>query len=730
MKRFLFSSVIVLLLIPGALFSQRDSLRTVFLDAESWFLFEEYADALPLYLGLQENDPNNYNLNYKIGICLLNDPYQKDQSIKYLLKACDSINTAYKENNYKERSAPPDALYYLGDAYLVNELLDMAIESYQSFLEIMDRDVYDEELVQVQIRACENAKRLKSMPVDLDLLLLDSLINTRYSDIHPVVSGDGTKLVFITELPFYDGAFYCEKTDEGWSYPQFITQSLGFDADIYPVCLSHDGTEMILYYDDEYIGNLYYSKFEEGRWIPATKLGENISTKFWESHACFSNDGQILYFTSNRKGTYGGLDIYASERRTDGTWGVPENLGPNINSKYNEETPFLTEDGQTLYFSSYGHFNMGGYDIFYSKKDADGSWGKPINLGYPINTTDDDLFFQPVNNGISAYYSLYSPSGRGRHDIYYMNIYSTDNPRIYFVSGNLRTSDGFVDSTKMAIYVVDSKTGDTIMYTAPGQETGEFSFNLQQGIYELLFTGEGYEGLIRPLHITMTSDKQGIKLSDDIELALIEKEPVIFEGEESLIYLEDTLYQCVLGETTVIPFELLEGSTLITRVYKDSVLIRVDTVKIDTFMHTLALNPLADTTLYVLELIDLDGNIHRSDLTVVCTAPVLVAELGDELQEGSDMAVPEDQVSPEDTTDIVALDEVGEALPQRPEEALDESVEDLGKQGDGKRNKQGNGKRDRQGKRKIWPVTFGGLAGLGFLFLIILWWRRRKNKEN
>ena len=134
------------------------------------------------------------------------------------------------------------------------------------------------------------------MPVDIDLTLLDSLINTRYADIDPVLSGDGTKMAFVTRLPFYDGAFYTEKTEEGWSYPQMITQLLGFDANIYPVALSYDGTEMILYYDDDYIGNLYYSRLEDGLWIPATKMGENISTKYWESNACFSKDGKTLYF--------------------------------------------------------------------------------------------------------------------------------------------------------------------------------------------------------------------------------------------------------------------------------------------------------------------------------------------------------------------------------------------------------------------------------------------------
>ncbi|RLD24866.1 MAG: hypothetical protein DRI70_07825, partial [Bacteroidetes bacterium] len=626
MKRILLSSFLLLFLLHGTVFSQRDSLRNIFLDAESWFLFEEYADALPLFEGLLKNDPGNDNLKYKIGICLLNDPYQKHLSIQYLVEASNNINPDYKENSYKEITAPPDVLFYLGNAYLVNELMDRAIESYEEFLKIMDRDVYDEELVNAQIRACNNAKRLKTMPVDIDLLLLDSLINTRYADIHPVISGDGTKLAFVTELPFYDGAFFCEKTDAGWSYPQSITQSLGFDADIYPVGLSHDGTEMILYYDDEYIGNLYYSKYEEGRWLPATKLGDNISTKYWESYACFDTEGNTLYFTSNRKGTHGGLDIYKSDRLPDGSWGVAENLGTNINSRYNEETPVISEDGQTLYFSSYGHYNIGGYDIFYSKKNADGTWGEPINLGYPINTTDDDLYFQPVNNGTNAYYSLYSPSGKGNHDIYYMEIYSVDNPRMYFVTGKLNAEDSPSVNSQMAIFIVDSQTGDTVMISSPDSETGEFSFNLKKGIYELHFKGEGYVDLIKPLHIDRYSDKSGITLEDNIQLALVKNEPDIFEGEKSQIQLEDTLYAAKAGESITVPLRLRRGSILITKVYQDSVLMSIDTLEVERRRTDLEIIPLPGISKIELEMIDRDGNIHINAFEVVGEEPIQYIE--------------------------------------------------------------------------------------------------------
>ncbi|MCD4709514.1 MAG: hypothetical protein K8R52_01600 [Bacteroidales bacterium] len=767
MRRVLFSSLLILLSAPALIFAQRDSLRTIFLNAESWFLFEEYADALPLYESLQKSDPGNDNLNYKIGICLLNDPYQKDKAIQYLLDASSNINPSYKENNFKERTAPPDALYHLGNAYLVNELLNHAIESYEEFLEVMDHEVYDEELVQAQIRSCKNAQRLKTMPVDIDLTLIDSLINTPYSDIHPVVSGDGTKLAFVTKLPFYNGAFYTEKREDGWSYPQMITQMMGFDADIYPVALSHDGTEMILYYDDDYIGNLYYSRIEDGLWIPATKMGENISTKFWESHACFSGDGQTLYFTSNRKGTNGGLDIYQSELQPDGKWGIPVNLGTTINTPYNEECPYISEDGQTLYFSSYGHYNMGGYDIFYSKKNKDGTWAKPLNIGYPINTTDDDLFFQPINNGNGAYYSVYSPRGIGHHDIYYMNIYSVNNPRLYSITGNLRTEEGRVDSTRMAIYVIDADSGDTLIYTTPTEE-GAFDFELKQGIYELHFTGEGYDDLIRPLQINAGSDKQGITLEDNIELALIEKEPALYEGEESKVKLKESQVEGVAGVPLVVPVIVPKGSTVVVRTYQDSELIGTDTIVTEKRKTDLQIVPLPGSSEVELEMTDKKGNIHRNRFTVKGSEPVVKTspqsvepvDIADEQPSAKEYSQNEVDTLPDSLDRPLEVDRLYEELLKTSDGAVKDILESLDLRSEGiytidelidllskEMEERGESRKeieqvlsklfgeqysanDTRNSNTGWPLlVLLAVAGAGLTWLFIAWWRRREKRE-
>jgi tetratricopeptide (TPR) repeat protein len=657
MRRALLTSFLILLLFPALTFAQRDSARNVWLDAESWLLFEEYGEALPLYQSLLKSDPGNDNLNYKIGICLLNDPYQKDKAIQYLLDASHNINPSYKENSLKERTAPPDVLYYLGSAYLVNELLEPAIESYEEFLEVMDHAVYDEELVQTQIKSCRNAQRLLTMPVDIDLTLIDSLINTRYPDIHPVVSGDGTKMAFVTELPFYDGAFFTEKTTDGWSYPQMITQMLGFDADVYPVALSYDGSEMILYYDDDYIGNLYYSRMEDGLWTSALKMGEHISTKYWESHASFSKDGQTLYFTSNRKGGHGGLDIYLSEKQADGKWGPPQNLGTTINSRYNEECPYISEDGQVLYFSSYGHYNMGGYDIFYSRKTPQGKWAEPVNIGYPINTTDDNLYFQPIDNGNAAYYSVFSPSGIGRHDIYYMNIYSVNNPRLYYLTGNLGTEDGHMDSSQVFVYVIDTESGDTLLYTNPTEE-GAFAFQLKQGIYELHFSGEGYDELIRPLQITTSSNKRGIALEDNMVLSLhkeeieVTEEAVVYEGKESQIKLKETQFEAEAGKALVVPVIAPKGSTLVVRTYQDSVLISTDTLVTEKRKTDLQLEAIAGASVVELELTDKEGNIHRNSLIVV--GSVVGEDL--ELEGIEEQDTSQDQARDDDPVGIMLLE--------------------------------------------------------------------------
>lgn len=401
-----------------------------FYEAESWVLFEDYSEALSLYLNLLKIYPNNYNFKYRIGQCYINIPGEKAKAISYLEDAVKNINPKYKEGKFKETKAPYDSYYYLANAYRITNQLDKALTTYELFKKVSDPTIYDTTIVNLQIESCRNANGLMKIPVFIKKQNMGDMINSRFNDYNPVVSGDGKTLVFNRKMQLQDMIFWSRKVNNEWTAPVMIIPMLEVDEG-YVSSLSQDGTELYLYRSDNMDGNIYVSKFVNDRWTKAAKLNDNINTKYWESHAAVSHDGKKLFFTSNRKGGYGGLDIYVSERDSTGDWGVPKNLGIMINTPYNEDTPFLGENDKTLFFSSRGHFNMGGYDIFYSTLLENGEWSRPLNLGYPLNSTDDDLFFDPVNNGYQAFYSLIDSSGYGLQDIYRIDLFKRQPKEVF-----------------------------------------------------------------------------------------------------------------------------------------------------------------------------------------------------------------------------------------------------------------------------------------------------------
>jgi hypothetical protein len=408
----------------------RSDLRSMFVSAEGDILFEDYAEALPKYLSLLQMIPDNYNLCYRVGQCYLNTPGEKDKAITWLETAVKNIDTGYRAGRLSEKEAPHDALYHLANAYRIANNFDKALETYELFLQDVDTEKYDTTLVRFQMQSCHNARKMMLNPSDVDQSNLGAPVNDRYSEFNPVVSADEKTLIFTRELPFYDAIFWSRKENGSWTEPVNMTPQLGVDQDYYTSSLSPDGMTLLMYRVDTYDGNIYMSRLQGDTWSKVEKLNGHINTKFWESHATMSIDGRKIYFTSNRRESLGGLDIFVSARDSSGNWGPAENLGPEINTLYNEETPFLANSDSTLFFSSRGHHNIGGYDIFRSDLGADGRWSTPVNAGYPLNTTDDDLFFTPLGKGNRGYFSKFTGDGEGRMDIYSCDIYSEQNPRI------------------------------------------------------------------------------------------------------------------------------------------------------------------------------------------------------------------------------------------------------------------------------------------------------------
>jgi outer membrane protein OmpA-like peptidoglycan-associated protein len=411
------------------IFSQQyeEILRDVFLDAEFFLLEESYVDALQEYQKLYNRGyENNANINYRIGICYLNIPGEKEKSIPYLEKAIKNVTPKYKEGIFNETQAPYDSWLYLGNAYRINNELDKATTAYQKYKELLDNDKSEmAKYADQQITACNNAKKAQENPVYYIKENLGETINTEYSDFNPVLSADEKIMVFMTSLKFYDAVKCARKVNGEWTEPVNITPEIQSDGNQYANCLSKDGTELYLNVEDNFNSDIYHSSYENERWNKSKPLNKNINTRFWESHASISSDGEYLYFASNKRGGFGGMDIYVSQKDEYGEWGEPVNLGPGINTELNEDHPFLSQDGKVLYFVSQGHYNIGGYDIFFSEQIRDGTWREPINLGYPINTTDDDLFFYPLDNGKYGYQALFADDSYGSRDIYRFQLFES-----------------------------------------------------------------------------------------------------------------------------------------------------------------------------------------------------------------------------------------------------------------------------------------------------------------
>ncbi len=627
-KRILLPTLLSVIFLSQGFSQQETDLQATFLTAESYFLFEEFKEALPLYLRIHRAQPENDNINYKIGVCFLNDPFQKEKAIIYLEKASENINPRYRQNNFKETAAPTDAVFYLGNAYFINNQIDNAREQYNKFLKIMDTEVYDRQLVLDQIDACDAAARLEKKPIDFDRRLLPSKINTRFSEKNPVVSGDETRLAYIAELQFYDAVFFTEKINGNWTEPRNIVAELGVDGDVYPVSMSYKGDRMYIYRNDDFIGNLYQTTYSNGKWGPLVKLNENINTKYWESHASETRDGKTLYFSSNRKGGMGDLDIYRSEKMPNGGWGPAVNLGSVVNSIYNDDTPFITASGDKLFFSSYGHYNMGGYDIFMTRKNSDGSWAAPVNLGYPVNTTDDDQFFNPVGDGEKAYYSRYDHAGAGLYDIYEYTVYNADYPRMFPISGLLDYMGTKTDSSEVLLSVIDKLGRDTLLSIHPNRK-GEIAFKVPAGTYQLVFDSERFHKFMMDLEVDQNTPHSGLILPGTIKL---QARPLALtqEEEDKKLQLQDTLIIVDEQKEVRIKYNAERGSDVVINVFNnDSILASTDSLEINRRRNTFEFVPEPGKNKVVITLTDEEGNVIERSAEVIYNAPESINNIDD-----------------------------------------------------------------------------------------------------
>lgn len=466
-------------------------------------LMEEklFNQAAEVWTELLKSDGDNANLNYKLGYSYFNSYNQKAKAQPYLEKASmlrkagsqGGFNTSgYDPFDPRERNCPVEVDFYLARSYHLRNDLDKAAGFYQKFLDSVDPKHVNVPMARRGLEQVANARELQARPLDYKVYNLGPIINSDYPDFSPVLSVDGNALYFtsrrvrpdssnygfldpVAGMPFEDIYVSFKDRDGNWQPVEWVPiRGKEVRGHIAVVNVSADGQTLILYRDDEGNGDLFESRLVGEVWSDPVRMSSDINSRSWEPHGALSADGNTFYFVSNRPGGIGGRDIYRVVRLPDGQWSKAQNLGNVVNTPFDEDGVFMHPNGRTLYFGSVGHNSMGGFDIFRTELQDDGTWTHPINLGYPLNTVDDDVFFITSADGRRGYFSSDQIGGFGEKDIYFVDLPSDqESEGLTVLKGYIIPAAGTELPPSTILYVTDKTTGEVKSYK-PRQRDGVY----------------------------------------------------------------------------------------------------------------------------------------------------------------------------------------------------------------------------------------------------------------
>ncbi|HRH69995.1 MAG TPA: tetratricopeptide repeat protein [Flavobacteriales bacterium] len=442
---------------------------------------EDYEEASKIYKRLLPVDPLFVEVFHEMGVCMANMPGQKDKAVTYFERGV--------EGRYTE------SYYELALARHRQQRFDEAVELFEQYKLANGRIVPDAEVDRRKAMAL-SAKALTAVPVELEIKNMGAMVNSSAHDYCPLVTADGNTMYFTSRRegtsgnmkdPFgqwFEDIYTAKRIDDAWTNAVNAGTPLNTLVHDATVGLSPDGSSMIIYRTQQNLvsGDLFEARMHARKWQQPEMMTERINSESHEPSASIAPGAQEIYFTSDRPGGFGGRDIYRIRRLPNGEWSLPLNLGPNVNTMHDEDAPFMHSDGTTLFFCSNGHNTMGGYDIFktvLTDPDMNG-WGTPENMGYPLNTVNDDIYFCLSEDGRTGYFSSERSEGLGMQDIYQVTFPNSQLDHMIVrgivadagdepVKARMILTDATGEEI-VGIYNSNERTGRYLMVLTPDQE--------------------------------------------------------------------------------------------------------------------------------------------------------------------------------------------------------------------------------------------------------------------
>ncbi len=405
--------------------------RQWFEKAEFHLFNREYAQAAKIYESLLENDSSNTNISFHLSLCYLNIPEESK-------KALYNLKKIFSNSTIGDYNIQYDYYIYLGKLYQVGHAEEVNVKDSAGF---------------------------KFDP------------NKPYNNL--AISGNGKKLIFLSGQQSENKIFCIIKNKGSWSKAVDITTQLGSSGDCFPSSLNFDGTRLYVTKYNNFESDIYISNYNGKTWSGIHKLNGNINTSYWDTHASESPDGQVLYFASNRPGGFGGMDIYYSFKNQNGDWGKPVNAGVRINTFLNDDYPLITNGGATLIYCSQG-FKKGrdGFDIYYCNNVNGGLWSAPINIGYPVNTSEDDQSYVPLTEESQAFFNLSLLDTKKQE--------KQSETKSLKIKGQLFSIAGVLDFSCISVKITDNNSNSELNSLSVST-SGKFSTSLKQGNFAFKF---------------------------------------------------------------------------------------------------------------------------------------------------------------------------------------------------------------------------------------------------